>query len=349
MKKRLSFIAGIAFVIAAITTIYLIFFFKISEDAYNKIMCYYLARSLTDKITDFNERVVALKNFVHENVHPVAGYENRLDTVAIEKLISGIGWCDQQTRVFMALASNAGITTRLLFLQYKTGGSPHSVSEALSPDGRWVIVDPAYNLDLVNKNGDFATQEDIKNDLTIVSDNIRVASAARFDANWANPDFLSVYGNEPIYIWTKKGRARHIFKHIPLKWLKPFIDFVQNRYIEQLRSQVKDESEFNMLKARAYSLLGDYDKSDILYEDVIRNAKSAKLKYKVQFYRALSLKNRKRYEEACGYITGLLDAGEKNPYTAYLYGLRSSVLERLGRSGDADKDLEKIRYSLDLY
>lgn len=349
MKPKYFFILAILAVIFLGTTLaYFLFFYNFTEDQYNKIVCYYIARKLTDDCATFNDKIITLRDFVHENVHPIAGYYNRLDTVGIDKLISGIGWCDQQSRVFMQLAHNVGITTRLLFLRLEGGGSPHTVAEALAPDKRWIIVDAAYKLDLVNKNGDFASQDDIKKDLKIVSDNRRVKLRSQYEKQWSDDKYLSVYSNEPQYIVTRKGIKCDFLKFIPVSWMRPIVNIIQNRYLDQARLKIKSTYKFKMSKARAYHLLGYYEKSITLYDDVILNSGNPQLTHKAEFYHALALKEEKRYEEAYRYITSIINKNiPNNPYIKYLYGLRAEILNKMGRSEEAQADLLQIEYMLE--
>lgn len=348
MNKKLIFRLIIGCVIITIASLYLVVSYGISEDRYNKIMKYYIARRITDRLPSFQDKVIAIRNYVHETVHPIRGYQNRLDTVAIDKLISGIGWCDQQARVFMQVASSIGITTRLLFLHTDSGSSPHTVVEALSPRKRWVLVDVAYQLDLINKDGRLATQSDIKDDLGIVANNARVKTRARFENSWTDRDFLSIYSNPPSYIITRKGVRFDFLKPIPVSWLRPIVNIIQDRYFEQARNNVKDIYEFKMMKAQGYYLLGYYERSDRLYREVIENSKDKQLIDKAEFHYALSLKKQKRYEDAYRYITDIITKEEKsNRYLEYLYGLRSIVLKKLGRFKESEEDLSKIGYSLD--
>ncbi|MBI5144081.1 MAG: transglutaminase domain-containing protein [Candidatus Omnitrophica bacterium] len=310
-------------------------------------MCYYIARKLTDNSNSFNNKVRAIRNFVHENVHPVPGYDNRLDTVAIDKLLSGEGWCDQQSRVFMQLARSVGITSRLLFLRDEDGASPHSVAEALAPDNRWIIVDASYNLDLINSDGNFASQSDIKNNLVLIANNKRVVAQARFSKRWSDEKYLSIYSNTPSYIITKKAVRFDFLRPIPISWIRPIVTILHTRYLETLAFNTKDIYELKMLKARGYHLLGYYKKSGELYKDVIDNSNNLKLAHKAEFYYPASLKDQNKYEEAYRYITDILTKNKASPYIEYLYGLRASILEKMGRSKEAEQDLLKIKHALD--
>ena len=62
------------------------------------------------------------------------------------------------------------------------------------------------------------------------------------------------------------------------------------------------------------------------------------------------LKDQKKYEEAYRYLTSIInnDKDRITPYLVYLYGLRAFVLEKMGRAQEAEQDLLKIGYSLEI-
>ena len=322
-------------------------FFKSSEKRYSKIICYYVARSLTDDSDNFNGKIASIRSFVHENVLPIHAYPNKLDVLALEKLLSGIGWCDQQARVFMQLARSIGVTTRLLFLRAESGASPHSIAEALAPDGRWVIVDVGNNLDLINKKGKPATQTDIKEDLGIITENDRVKAYAKSQKLWHDPAYISMYYNPPAYVVVKEGSRVDFLKFVPRSILKPIVAIITYKYLERIKPDIKNDYEFKMIKARILELLEYFDKSEALYADIIENSEDLLLVRRAEYYRALLLYGRKRYEEAYNFITNVLAKDENNPYSMYLYSLRARVLKGMGRPKEAGEDLKKIEYSLD--
>jgi len=325
-----------------------LFFYKPTEKRYNKIMCYFITRSVTASSGNFDEKIIALRDFVSENVISIAGYHNRLDTCAIEKLTSGIGWCDQQARVFMQLARSIGITSRLLFLKTKDGVSPHSVAEVLAPDKRWVIVDTAYKIDLINKDGAFATQSDIEEDLSIIRDKKRVKLRSKAEPRLADPEYLSVYYNPPEYVITKSGNEVDFLRFVPLWALRPAVRIINERYLEeQMKPGTEDAYEFKMMKARTLHLLGYSKRSGKLYDEVISDSGNPPLVRKAEFYKAVLLKDEGKYEEARAYITGVLDKEKNTTYRVFLLGLRARVLEKLGRRREAEKDLESIDYNLE--
>jgi len=347
MKKGRIMMAGFFLITVIASITYFIFFYRITEKQYDKAMTYFVSRSITKDLRGFDEKIITIRDFVHYNVRPVTNYPNRLDTIAIDKLLSGVGFCDQQSRVFMQLAHNVGITSRLLFLKPKSGPSPHSVAEALEPDGRWIIVDVAYNLDLVNAEGKFASQEDIRKDLNIVKNNEKVLLRTPFEKRLEDNTYLSIYGNEPVYIVTKNKTKFDPLRRVPLSWIRPFVSFIQNKYLEQIHSIINDPYEFKILKARGYHLLGYYDRGDSMYAEIIGNSRDLMVKRKAQYYYCVSLKDQKRYKDSYDYITSIIEKDKENPYREYLYGTKANLLKKMGRLNEAKEDLARIQYSLD--
>jgi hypothetical protein len=283
MKKKLAVSVSLVLALSIIAASYGLFFADITEKRYNKIMCYYIARGLTGNKDTFYDKITAIRDFVNENVQPIHGYPNRLDTLAIEKLTSGIGWCDQASRVFMQLGRSVGITSRLLFLRLESGSSPHSVVEALAPDGSWVVVDTLYK-----------------------------------DTKANDPDYLAMYVNTPIYVTTKRGVEVDFLKFVPLRLIRPVASVISDRYINKTAQSIQNTYELKMLKARTYNLLGYHEKSEILYNEIIKDSDDLLLKRKAGFYRILLLKSRKRYKKARGYLTDIIKNDKANPYIVYL-------------------------------
>lgn len=60
-----------------------------------------------------------------------------------EILKSGFGWCNEQARLFCALAQISGIPARLVFGSHGEGRYGHVVSEALTPCG-WMLIDQSF-------------------------------------------------------------------------------------------------------------------------------------------------------------------------------------------------------------
>lgn len=311
-------------------------------------MCYYISHYVTRGAKTFEGKVSALRDFVHRNIHPIEGYDDKIDEGAIDTLLSGTGYCDQQSRVFIHLARSIGITSRLLFLESEGGGSLHAVAEALAPDKRWVIIAPLYRLGLFNKEGKFASQADIKDDPGIIMRNNRVVLRSKYDPRWLDPKFVAIYYNPPQYIMTKRGIKFDFFKAVPLELMRPIINIIQNRYFQQLKPAFKGKYEFKMLEAHGYYLLGYYDKSGNLYREIIKDSNNLVLIHQAEFHYAVSLRDRGRYQEAERYINEVIEKDRSQPYLPYLLGLKGRILEKIGRDKEADETFRQAEYALEI-
>jgi hypothetical protein len=57
--------------------------------------------------------------------------------------LSGIAWCNEQSRVFVRLCQVLGIPARMIFLFFANGKTGH-VSSEFYADGKWVHADPSW-------------------------------------------------------------------------------------------------------------------------------------------------------------------------------------------------------------
>ncbi|MDD4910278.1 MAG: transglutaminase family protein [Candidatus Omnitrophica bacterium] len=286
MKRKSAIILIIALIAALLSlAVYGLFSRRITEKRYNKVMCYYIARGVTQNAAGFDDKIIALRKFVHGNLYSVYKDRRILDSVEIGDLLYGTGFCDTRSLVFMRLARGIGITSRLVYLLKKSGESPHTVAEVLAPDKRWVLVDLLYGLGLVTKDGKLASQSDIREDPGIIlNDPLLKDAIGSGESCWSDPEFRDIYSNVPIYRLNVKGNRLDFLSWVPLGMLRPIINIIQNRYFEQIRPDIKDPYEFEMLKARGYHLLGYRKKSEELYRKIINGSNNEKLIDAVRFF-----------------------------------------------------------------
>lgn len=319
-----------------------------TEKNYNTIFTAYVAYRITGKADTFEEKVSLLRRFVHENIHPVADEECRADTQTFEKLISGIGWCDHEARVFMQLACKTGITTRLLFLLDKNGSSPHSVAEAFDGD-RWVLVDPAYDLDLRNRSGKMASRSDVKDDLDIVRNNPKVKAIAMYYPLWKSDDYLSVYYREPMDITTKSRSRFKIFKYLPKTFSEFFVSAVSEIYLYRNRKKSASGMEDLYTRARDYHLIGRARDAERIYRRIIGKDDASIVKDRAYFSLALLLKEEKRYNDAVVIATDLINKCKNAKWIPFAYGLRASLYRDLGDAEKYEEDCKNLRGFPDAY
>lgn len=76
---------------------------------------------------------------------PVCPTNRGLDDEAL--LRSGVGFCNEQARVFIRLCQVSGIPARLIFLFYADRKTGHTTAEYLR-DGRWVFADVSWFIEI---------------------------------------------------------------------------------------------------------------------------------------------------------------------------------------------------------
>lgn len=90
----------------------------------------------------------ATMQWVYEHVdHPFTYGDVPPDRALSEDALidSGVGWCNEQARVFIALCEVRELPGRLLFEFHANGISGHTVAEVCI-DERWVFFDPTFNV-----------------------------------------------------------------------------------------------------------------------------------------------------------------------------------------------------------
>ncbi|MBN1354168.1 MAG: hypothetical protein JW994_05840 [Candidatus Omnitrophica bacterium] len=322
-------------------------YIAINEKGYNSILMEYISGAVAGDKDDFQDKVRLLRDFVHYNVHPVYGEKNRLDTVGIDKLVSGIGWCDQTSRVFMQLAKKQGITTRLLFLLNEKGSSPHTVAEAW--DGkRWILVDTIYAIDFYNKKGEPASLSDIREDFDIVTKNPRVKVLGQHNSWWGETENLTMYYRDPVEIVTKEGSKVRVLSYLPLAVKKFFVSALQELYIFKKSKSFTSRDGFLYFKARSYHLVGRTKKAERIYREILEGDATPAIKTKTYFFMALLLKDEKKLNESVEVLSDLITQNGNN-WILYAHGLRRRLYENLGEKEKAREDFYKIIGSPDAY
>jgi len=102
--------------------------------------------------------VLAAVAWVNRHVtHPHHTGPLRFDRAMTEEAIieSGIGWCNEQARVLIALCEVMDIPARLCFLFHESGRCSHAAGEAFV-EGRWAFVDATFNVSVPLPDGRLA-------------------------------------------------------------------------------------------------------------------------------------------------------------------------------------------------
>lgn len=323
-------------------------YFLIDEKNYNLILMVYISNNVVKGSEDIEDKIRLLRNFVHDNVLPIPEENADSGTVAFDKLVSGIGWCDQQSRVFMQLAKRQNIRTRLLFLQDENGSSPHSIAEAWDGE-KWDLVDLSFNLELINGKHNMASMDEVEKNLKILTENPKIKTATKFNASWKDKKFLSIYTRTPTYVVEKKGANCKIFNYIPNIVKRLFLDLINEIYLFRNKKDFTDFSKKNYFKARIYYLTGRPIESEKLFLRLLIDDEDRALKDKIRFFYALSLRDSGKYYEALEILTDLIDNRSYKDWLTFSYGLRSQIYRIIGDEEASKKDFDKIKGYINAY
>lgn len=166
-------------------------------------------KALSEKQIAILEKYYSIAGLIREkgNIFTSSDYYKYLNPIrlimnrnVIDKLDFGYGWCDDTARIFMDLAQKQGITTEMVYL-FSSRNPPHeqhTVAEALSPNGKWVIVDldPKHALQLYDA-GKMFSRLDIANNINILrNDPIRMKFVETEPGTWGQHDYIDMFYNE---------------------------------------------------------------------------------------------------------------------------------------------------------
>ena len=80
------------------------------------------------------------------------------------------GWCGNYVRVFISFAEQEGYPAHKFHLQ--SGGRSHTLAEVYY-QGKWRIIDPFLNYAYFLPNGEMATYQDLRQDLSLVANPVQ--------------------------------------------------------------------------------------------------------------------------------------------------------------------------------
>jgi len=109
------------------------------------------------------QRADAAMGWIMRNVpHPYLVGDVAKDRAMTEEglIASGIGWCNEQARVFIALCEVMGIPGRMCFLTHQHGRCGHATSEVYL-DGKWAWFDPTFGVRVPLPDGTLGTSAEL--------------------------------------------------------------------------------------------------------------------------------------------------------------------------------------------
>jgi hypothetical protein len=169
----------------------------------------------------------------------------------------------------MQIASKSGIRTRLLFLHQDNGVCPHSVAEAFV-GGRWVLVDSAYDLELLNRDGKMASRQDIAEDVFILTDNPKVRMFSQNNKLWRDTMFLGIYYNGAEQVINEKKASISFFSFLPDGMKDALFLGVTYLYGTKIRGNMT-KGQFEFFTARIYTWRGIMINAEVYYKDAVND------------------------------------------------------------------------------
>ncbi|HRJ72640.1 MAG TPA: transglutaminase domain-containing protein [Terrimicrobiaceae bacterium] len=149
------------------------------------------------------ETACAVMHWVHHHVRHAWTSEAEVSTtrgLTEEQILSsGIGWCNEQARVFIALCGIRGIAARLCFVFHASLPLGHAAAEAFV-DGRWGFFDPTFDLHVALPGNRIAEARELGGPLRPLAHGAYRSAYDRFLPEIANswrPHFLRTHDADP--------------------------------------------------------------------------------------------------------------------------------------------------------
>lgn len=162
-------------------------------------------KAISDEVVRYcdtdEEKVLALSHYVHYKISAdeTKGITPQMAMSITDRLDCGVGWCNHQVAVFMALAQAQHIQTRMLYLLNKEGtSSPHTIGEAYV-NGRWVVVDSQNDFNEIFSRYEALENPDLIKRQQHVKD--RFANQPIEKLN----EFVDMYTNPAIFVYGLDG------------------------------------------------------------------------------------------------------------------------------------------------
>ncbi len=124
----------------------------------NALLYQVIANQVTAGAQTPEQKTDSLTQFVFTNMHEPD--DAPIDGSPAEALIRGYAYCDSQSMIFMRLAQQVGLASRMVFLRKPDGESPHTLAEVETKHG-WGLVDVFFGYVAMNADGTMATRQEL--------------------------------------------------------------------------------------------------------------------------------------------------------------------------------------------
>ncbi len=306
LKRWLIAFISVIIIFVAILAISNYFFPRLLYQTYFKLSFYYISTKLTKDEPDVLKKAQILVDYVHQNNFFV-NLELK-DGSALDNLISGVGLCDQVSKIFIRLTQPLDLRGYLVYLNEKKDGSgisPHSIAvitpktisvldySSLVKEG--IAVDVLQGVIFKNKLGEGANFVDIGSGNII--------------------DYQRKYFPKPIYYKWYGNKAKIALINTPISQDAPVIQFFFNYFFPLLPEKViyfyqdmalkrlfkhnfNNEKDFLYYKARNYHLYGRFNEAIPLYERIVRKSHDRIRRSACLFFEGMIYFRLKKFDEA---------------------------------------------------
>jgi tetratricopeptide (TPR) repeat protein len=284
-----------------------------------------IAENLIEEAEDKPSIIEIYFDFVYNNIFPGMG-ESPVDKGALNTLVRGIGWCDQQAFVLNDLCSYQHIEAARLDLQ-----THHSVSLILVESKFDVerplsggIFDPLNGIIFKDESGKVAEYED----LHTKNKRFRSLAGANYDRK-TGQDYLNYFRHElpkkltyprsmEVDNWRKVIRKAVKIYH--LLGANIYFNLYQDAYLSMSKEQAWALFDLSLpdtrlyYRARCYQLVGRFQKAAKTYARLIKQFPDSEFTERSCVFRAASLMKLKKWDEARKAIEEFNDQYPSSPW-----------------------------------
>lgn len=310
VRKKSIVIAGTGILVMLILPFLTLLSPRDFRDSVHRI---YVANVIADNLTEGVENksciVEIFFDFVYNNIFPDMG-ESPVDMGALNTLVRGIGWCDQQAFVLNELCSYQNIAGCRLDLQTR-----HSVSLILLKTRFNVerplaggVYDPLNGVIFKDQSGNVAGYKNLYKRET----KFKSLAAESFKRKMGR-EYLDYFQHElpakltyprPMQVDSWRNVIRKLVKYYYLLGGKFYFNLYQDAYLSLARKQAWEMFDLNLpdtrlyYRARCYQLVGRFEKAVKIYTLLITDFPESKYTERSCIFMASSLMKQKKWNDA---------------------------------------------------
>jgi len=237
-------------------------------------------------------------DFIYNNLYTVRG-EPVVYGGALNDLLRGIGWCDQQANAFTILCYYRGIKASLVMLKGDKNISRHTVARVLL-NGKWKIVDPLNGVIFKDSSGRIASFTDIQKG----KPGFRSRKHGDFKSSFFKKSYKSNFMERfPPVIWSwpgefedpKRAAIRRLIDIYHALFGEIYFSLYQDFYLNRVRElsvekfDLKKPDVKTYFKARNYQLCGRFAKAVQLYSKISENYPESPYEERARLFKSACL------------------------------------------------------------